>query len=157
MRISLNWLTDYVDVSSYRAEELGEIFTRIGLCCEGIEQTQNDIVFDLEVTSNRPDCLGHIGVARELSAALGLELRLPDLSNVPTGSEAVGEITSVEVQCPDLCPRYTARVIRGVKIAPSPQHKMCARNAVEENSIEATKPLKLPFQHQILFSQGNKP
>ena len=120
MKVSLNWLTDYVDVSAFAAAELGEVFTRTGLCCEGIEHTESDVVFDLEVTSNRPDCLGHVGVARELAAALSLELKLPDLSAVPAGAKRAGKLTSVEVLDPDLCPRYTARVITGVKIGPSP-------------------------------------
>ncbi len=120
MKISLNWLTDYVNVSAMPVGELAEVFTRIGLCCEGIDQTDTDIVLDLEVTSNRPDCLGHIGVARELAAALSMELKLPDLSAVPVGATGVEELTSVEVLDPDLCGRYTARVIRGAKIGPSP-------------------------------------
>ncbi len=120
MKVSLNWLTDYVDVSAMPAEELGEVFTRIGLCCDGIEQTEADVVFDLDVTANRPDCLGHVGVARELAAALRLELKLPDLSSVQTGPRKAAELTGVEVLDPELCPRYTARVILGVKIGPSP-------------------------------------
>ena len=120
MKVSLNWLTDYVDVGAVSAAELAEVFTNIGLCCDAIDQTDSDVVFDLEVTSNRPDCLGHIGVARELAAALDLELKLPDLSALPAEGPAVEELTSVDVQDPDLCPRYTARVIRGVKIGPSP-------------------------------------
>lgn len=120
MNISLNWLTDYVDVSAVPAAELGEVLTRIGLCCDGIAETDTDVVFDLDVTSNRPDCLGHIGVARELAAALRIELKLPDLESVPAGPKKASELTAVEVPDGDLCPRYTARVITGVKIGPSP-------------------------------------
>jgi len=120
MKVSLNWLTDFVDVGDLPAAEIGEVLTRIGICCEGIEQTPTDVVFDLEVTSNRPDCLGHIGIARELAAALHRPLRLPDLSAVPAGPTPVAELTSVEVQEQRLCPRYTARVIRGVRVGPSP-------------------------------------
>jgi phenylalanyl-tRNA synthetase beta chain len=118
MNISLNWLTDYVDVAM-PADELGELFTRIGLNCEGIEESDNDIVFDLEVTSNRPDWLGHLGVARELATALGTEFRKPRIPELPTGGDA-NELTSVTVEDPELCPRYTARVIRNVKVGPSP-------------------------------------
>ena len=120
MKVSLNWLTDYVDVAARPAKELAEVFTRIGLCCDQVVETATDVVFELEVTSNRPDCLGHIGVARELAAALGLALKLPDLSAVPTAGQSAGKLTSVQVLDPDLCPRYTARVIRGVKVGPSP-------------------------------------
>ena len=135
MKISLNWLTDYVDVSALPASELAEVFTRIGLCCESIDETDADIVLDLEVTSNRPDCLGHIGVAREAAAALGLELKLPDLSAVPVGATGVAKLTGVEVLAPDLCPRYTARIIRGVKVAPSPSWMVERLEAVGLRSI----------------------
>ncbi len=118
MNISLNWLTDYVDCTM-PVDELGELFTRIGLNCEGIEDNDTDIVIDLEVTSNRSDCLGHIGVGRELAVATGAELRLPEIPELPTSGKAA-DFTSVEVQNTELCPRYTARIIRGVKVGPSP-------------------------------------
>jgi len=135
MNISLNWLTDYVDVASVPAGELAEVFTNVGLCCEGITQTDSDVVFDLEVTSNRPDCLGHIGVARELAAAMGLELKLPDLSAVATAPVKAEELTSVAVEAPDLCPRYTARIIRNVKVGPSPAWMVERLEAVGLRSI----------------------
>ena len=118
MKISLNWLTDYLDVN-LPAAELGELFTQIGLNCDGIEETDADIVYDLEVTSNRPDLLGHLGVARELAAALRVEFRPPVIGDLPTEGRAA-ELTQVTVEAPDLCPRYTARVLRGVKVGPSP-------------------------------------
>jgi phenylalanyl-tRNA synthetase beta chain len=118
MYVSLNWLTDYVDVAM-PAPELAELFTRVGIPCDGFTETEADIVFDLEITSNRPDLLGHLGIARELAAATGAALRPPEIPALPTRGE-VSELTSVEVLDPDLCPRYTARVIRGVKVGPSP-------------------------------------
>ncbi|MHC4561165.1 MAG: phenylalanine--tRNA ligase subunit beta [Planctomycetota bacterium] len=118
MLISLNWLSDYVDVAM-PIEQLSELFMKIGLCVEDVRNAGDDIVVDLEVTSNRPDCLGHIGVARELAAATGAQLRLPAVSNTATSGN-VAELTSVEVLDPDMCPRYTARVLRGVKVGPSP-------------------------------------
>jgi phenylalanyl-tRNA synthetase beta chain len=118
MLISLNWLTHYVDVN-LPARELGELFTQIGLNLEGIEESDADIVLDLEVTSNRPDCLGHLGVARELAAVTGLSLRKPEIKTPPT-SGRVEDFTSVDLLAPDLCPRYTARVIRNVTVGPSP-------------------------------------
>ena len=121
MNVSLNWLTDYIDVASMPAKDIADLCTRIGICCDGVEETDTDVVFDLEVTSNRPDWLGHIGIAREIAVAAGIELKLPDLSDVTETDPSAGELTSVEVLDPDLCPRYTARVLRGVKIGPSPQ------------------------------------
>jgi phenylalanyl-tRNA synthetase beta chain len=78
-----------------------------------------DTVFDIEVTPNRPDWLGVIGIAREISALTGNPLKLPAVSVEETG-KPVETLTSVKVEAPDLCPRYTARVIKGVKIGPSP-------------------------------------
>jgi phenylalanyl-tRNA synthetase beta chain len=76
-------------------------------------------VLELEITSNRPDCLGVYAVARELHAATGAALSDPPWSDDP-GSEGPVEGVSIEVQCPDLCPRFTARVFDDVKIGPSP-------------------------------------
>jgi phenylalanyl-tRNA synthetase beta chain len=133
MNISLNWLTDYVDVAM-PAAELGELFTRIGLNCEGIEETDADIVFDLEVTSNRPDLLGHLGVARELAAATGAEFTPPSIGELSTRGQA-SDLTDVRVEAPDLCPRYTARVLRGVKIGPSPDWLVERLEAVGLRSV----------------------
>ena len=133
MNISLNWLTDYVDVT-LPAKELGDLFTRIGVPCDGIEETATDILFDLEVTSNRPDLLGHLGMARELAAATGAEFRPPQIPDLPTEGKAA-ELTSVEVWDPDLCPRYTARLLRGVKVGPSPKWLIERLEAVGLRSI----------------------
>jgi phenylalanyl-tRNA synthetase beta chain len=76
-------------------------------------------VLELEITSNRPDCLGIYGVARELHAATGAALARPPWSEDP-GSEGPLEGVTVAVQCPDLCPRFTARIFDGVRIGPSP-------------------------------------
>ncbi len=133
MNISLNWLTEYLDVA-IPAEQLGEIFTRIGLNCDGIEESDADIVFDLEVTSNRPDWLGHLGVARELATAIGTEFKPPVIGQLPTEGQ-VSELTDVTVEAPDLCGRYTARVIRDVKVAPSPQWMVDYLQAVGLRSV----------------------
>ncbi|HVM61522.1 MAG TPA: phenylalanine--tRNA ligase subunit beta [Verrucomicrobiae bacterium] len=78
-----------------------------------------DTVFDIEVTPNRPDWLSLIGIAREISALTGNPIKVPAVA-VPESGDAVTKHTSVAVEAADLCPRYTARVIRGVKIGPSP-------------------------------------
>ena len=79
----------------------------------------DDTVFELEITPNRPDCLSLIGVAREIRAETGNPLKLPQVDVNEDGTD-VRETTSVTIQAPDLCPRYAARVIRGVKIGQSP-------------------------------------
>ncbi len=118
MIISKDWLAEYVDLKM-PLDELTERLTLTGLNLEGVEAVGKDTAIDLEVTSNRPDCLGHIGVAREVSVLWGEELRKPDPQPKATGAEASSAI-SVDITCPELCPRYTARVIKGVKIGASP-------------------------------------
>src|SRR5437868_5832100 len=120
MIVSWNWLTDFVPLKMTPAE-LVERLMMAGLNHESTEQRGNDWAIDLEVTSNRPDCLGHIGIAREVAVLFDLRLTYSD-ANVPTHGKAedIRKQTSVEVVCQELCPRYSARLIRGVKIAPSP-------------------------------------
>jgi len=119
MIVSWNWLKEYVDLSM-PLDELTERLTLTGLNLEGVEEVRGDTAIDLEVTSNRPDCLGHIGVAREISVLWQQPLKKP--SPAPTAAgPSVRDSTSITVACPELCPRYTARVIRGVKIGPSPE------------------------------------
>jgi phenylalanyl-tRNA synthetase beta chain len=133
VKISLNWLTDYVDVS-LPTGELAGVFKHIGLPVEETITTDTDIVLDLEVTSNRPDCLGHLGVARELAVATGKQFNPPQIGTLPA-SGRTSELTSIEVLAPDLCPRYTARVICGVKVGPSPAWMVERLEAVGMRSI----------------------
>jgi len=79
-----------------------------------------DTIFDLEVTPNRPDCLSIIGIAREIAALTGQSLRLPEATYRETAS-SIDKQVSVEIVAPDLCPRYCASLLTGVKIAPSPR------------------------------------
>ncbi|MFP4107001.1 MAG: phenylalanine--tRNA ligase subunit beta [Phycisphaerae bacterium] len=134
MNVSLNWLTDYVDVSTMPVKDLAELCTRIGLNFEGMVETDTDIVLDLEVTSNRPDCLGHLGVAREIAAATGLEFTPPEIPDLPVSGKA-GDLCSVQVDEPSLCPRYTARVVRNVKVGSSPQWLVERLEAVGMRSV----------------------
>ena len=133
MKISLNWLRDYVE-TDLKAEQMAEILSNLGLPCEGIEQLADDVVIDVEVTSNRGDCLSHIGIARELAAATGKTLKLPDVRLEETARPA-SEFVQVEIQEPDWCRRYTARVIEGVKIGPSPDWMVKRREAVGMRSV----------------------
>ncbi len=79
----------------------------------------DDVVFELEITPNRPDCLSLIGVAREIRAETGNPLKLPTV-NLKESDINVQDLTSVTINAPDLCPRYAARVIQGVKVTESP-------------------------------------
>lgn len=119
MFISYEWLKDYVDVR-LSPEELRERLTMVGLAIDAIEQQDSDSVLDVEVPSNRPDCLSHIGIAREVTVIENKTLRLPRVESFKTEGRA-DKLTSVEIKDPDLCPRYAARLVRGVKIGPSPE------------------------------------
>jgi len=118
MKISLNWLSDYIE-TGLGAEQIAEILSDLGFPCEGIEHLDDDVVIDVEVTSNRGDCLGYIGIARELAAATGKKLKISDIELDELDKDAA-EFVSVEIVAPDLCGRYTARIIDGIKVAPSP-------------------------------------
>ena len=118
MKILLNWLSEYIE-TGLAAEQIAEILSDLGLPCEGIEHLDNDAVIDVEVTSNRGDCLSHIGIARELAAATGRELKLPAVK-LNESDKDVTEFAGVEIVEPDLCGRYTARIIEGIKVGPSP-------------------------------------
>lgn len=87
---------------------------------EHLGRSGGDVVFDLEVTPNRPDLNSVIGIAREIAAVSGTELRIPEIQ-IPQSEVRADSLVSVRIEAPDLCPRYTARVVRGVKIGPSPE------------------------------------
>jgi phenylalanyl-tRNA synthetase beta chain len=86
---------------------------------EYLGRTGSDMVYDLEITPNRPDLNSVIGIAREISAVTGNPLKLPQIKLKEAGNRAE-ELVAVRIEDADLCPRYTARVVKGVKIAPSP-------------------------------------
>lgn len=118
MIVSWNWLKTYVPLTC-SPDALAARLMMAGLNHESTVAVGDDWAIDLEVTSNRPDCLGHLGVAREAAVLFGLPLDVPAAAVKETGP-AVASLTKVTVRSPELCPRYTARVIRGVKVGPSP-------------------------------------
>ena len=119
MIVSWNWLKQYVPLDM-PLEELQRRLMMAGLNHEGTAEVAGDLAIDLEVTSNRPDCLGHIGVAREIAVLWGRELTIP-AAKPAEGKTPIEKLAKVRIGCPDLCLRYTARVVRGVKIGPSPK------------------------------------
>jgi phenylalanyl-tRNA synthetase beta chain len=80
---------------------------------------RNDVVYEIGITPNRPDCLSHLGVAREVAIQTGGELRMPSIRLEESGAPA-STLASIEIRDPDLCPRYCGRVLSNVKIVPSP-------------------------------------
>jgi len=86
---------------------------------EYIGRSGSDVVYDLEVTPNRPDLNSIIGIAREIAAVTGNPLKIPEIKIQSAGGK-VESLVGVRIEDAELCPRYTARVIKGVKIGPSP-------------------------------------
>lgn len=119
MKVNLNWLSDYVDINE-DPQTLADALTMAGLEVEGIQEVGGETVFEIGVTPNRPDWLCHLGVAREISAIYARDLRLPKTELSESGPD-VQAMTSIEIEDPEGCPRYSGRVVMGVKIANSPE------------------------------------
>jgi phenylalanyl-tRNA synthetase beta chain len=118
MLISYNWLRELTG-TNLTPRELRERLTMVGLAIDAVDEIEGDSVLDVEVPSNRPDCLSHIGIAREVSVIEKSSVQRP-ASKVCKTEGKTADFTSVEINDPDLCPRYTARIVRGVEIGPSP-------------------------------------
>jgi phenylalanyl-tRNA synthetase beta chain len=136
MKISLEWLEQYLPGAAREvgADRAADALMNGGLPVESIERVGEDAVLDVEVTSNRADCLSHVGVARELGALVGRAAKgvTPAVAEAATPA---GGVTSVEVRDGALCPYYSARVIRGVKVGPSPAWMVRRLEAVGLRSI----------------------
>lgn len=117
MRISYNWLRELVEIPD-DPSVLGSKLTNVGLTMDAIDEVGSDTILELDVTANRGDCLSHLGVAREAAAIYRTPVRLPE-THVADPESSQSSI-AVIVDVPDLCGRYTARTIRGVKVRPSP-------------------------------------
>jgi len=118
MKAPLSWLREYVDVSETPAV-LAEQLPMLGLGVESVEQAGDEVVFDLEIASNRPDLLSLIGIAREMAAWRRRDVRLPE-DRLDEHDPAASTLTAVQIADAGLCPRYIAHVITGVTVGPSP-------------------------------------
>src|SRR5712692_9650109 len=119
MLVSYNWLRELTG-TKLNPQDVRERLTNVGLAVDSVEERNGDFVLDVEVASNRPDCLSHLGVARELSVIEKSKVQSPK-SKVKDSKGKTSDFAAVEIRDPDLCPRYAARLVRGVKIAPSPE------------------------------------
>jgi len=119
MKVIYNWLKEFVDITAAPAD----VASRLALSGTNIGSVENGLhgaIIDAEVGSNRPDCLGHYGIARELGAVYKLPLK-PVAPKPAENAAKASDAVKVEIQSPELCGRFTARVIRGAKIQPSPK------------------------------------
>jgi phenylalanyl-tRNA synthetase beta chain len=133
MKISYNWLKEFVDLD-FSPQELRDKLTMSGLAVDAVEASGDDFILEFDLTSNRPDCLSILGIAREAAALSSKSLKMPQI-NLAESKPKASEVTSVEILNPDLCPRYTARLIRGVKIGPSPAWLVKRLEAMGQRSV----------------------
>jgi len=148
MNISYNWLKDLIEINLPPAQ-LAEKLTRVGLAVEGIHQAGDDHVFDIDLTSNRSDCLSHLGVAREVSVITDTKFQIPNLKQENDLGSEISNMELVRIEDPDLCHRFTARIIRNVKIGPSPEWLIGRLEAVGERSINNVADITNYVMHEL--------
>src|SRR6476659_6494730 len=119
MKTSLQWLSDFLPGAALDADACADALMRGGLPVETIETHGDDRALDVEVTSNRADCLSHVGVAREVAALMKREFTEGKHAALE-GATSINDVTSVHIDALQLCPHYTARVIRNMKVGASP-------------------------------------
>jgi phenylalanyl-tRNA synthetase beta chain len=151
MKVLYNWLKEFVDLTA-TPEDLRTRLSLSGTAVEALEQTAAGPLLDAELTSNRADCLGHYGIAREAAALYRLALKPVEAYPRET-SDLATSTTRVQIDCPELCGRYTARVLRGVKIGPSPdwlrQRLEALGQASINNVVDATNCVMLELGHPL--------
>jgi phenylalanyl-tRNA synthetase beta chain len=154
MKILYNWLKDFVDPPWPAAspEEARARLSSVGIVVDVVEDSAAGPLFDVDLTTNRPDCMGHYGVAREVAAIYRTRLK-PIQPKLREAAEKAKSATRVEIECPDLCARFTARVLRGVKVGPSPEWLRQRLEALGQQSInnvvDATNYVMLELGHPL--------
>ena len=133
MKALYNWLKEFADFTAAPAE-LRSRLSMAGVSVDSIEETAAGPVLDAEITINRGDLLSHAGIAREIAALYRLKLKKIQ-PNFKESTESAAKATRIEIECPDLCGRYTARIVRGVKIQPSPDWLRQRLEALGQSSI----------------------
>jgi phenylalanyl-tRNA synthetase beta chain len=149
MKVVFNWLKEFVDAKA-TAVDVRARLSLSGTGIDAIDETVAGPVFDAEVTSNRPDCLGNYGIAREVAAIYRLPLKSiqPKLKEI---AEKASDAARVDVEAPDLCGRFTARVMRGVKVQPSPNWLRQRLEAIGQNSINNV----VDVTNYVMFELGH--
>jgi len=136
MYTSVKWLNDYLDPPA-SAEEQADLLTKAGFPLEGREDLDGDVRQDFEMTSNRGDCVCHVGLAREIAAISGRTLKTPAAEPTASGPP-VEQFITVTNHDTRACPLYTGRVIRGVTVGPSPDwlaDRIRARGDLPRNNV----------------------
>jgi len=138
MKLSPNWIREYVDLT-VDDRRLAEDLTDVGLGVEGTSGSGSDLIFEMEIGTNRPDAMNHYGVAREAAAIYDRPLK-QITPKLPTATPAADFPITVEE--PALCPRFSARVIRNTHIKPSPEKIAHRLHLLDQrpisNAVDAT-------------------
>src|SRR5438876_2477718 len=152
MKIVYNWLKDFLDLTA-TPQDLASRLALSGTNIASVEAQPLGGVIDAEVTSNRPDCLGVYGIAREVGAIFKLPVKPLLARPVESSAAKTSDAVSVNIQAPKLCGRFTARVIRNVKIQPSPawlrERLEAAGVASISNVVDATNYVLLQLGHPL--------
>lgn len=133
MKISYNWLREYVQ-TDLSAKELAERLTRVGLAVDAVHPHGDDFVLDFDLTTNRPDALSHFGMAREAAVICGAKAFAPDAAIVEANDRIDG-LAEIVIESGAHCHRYAGRLIRDVKIGPSPEWLVKRLEAIGQRSI----------------------
>ena len=149
MKVVYNWLKEFVEAKA-SAEDLRARLSLVGIAVDAIDDTVAGPVLDAEITANRPDCLGHLGIAREVAAIYRVPLK-PLHPNLKEITEKAAGSTRVEIEAPELCGRFTARVIRGVKVQPSTDWLRQRLEAIGEKSINNV----VDVTNYVMFELGH--
>jgi len=122
MIFSYNWLQSFFDKRLPNPKKLGELLTLHSFEVQKIEKKENDWVFDIDITPNRVDCFSHLGIAKECGAILNSKLKTQKSKpQSKTKNLDIKNFITIEVKSKTDCPRYTGKVILGVKVKPSPK------------------------------------
>jgi phenylalanyl-tRNA synthetase beta chain len=133
MLFSRDWLAELVDLPA-DPHEVASRLTAAGFNVEGVEEKGDDFLLDVDVTTNRPDCMNHLGLAREAAVIFGQPLRRPPTAPDEAADKA-SDAATVAIEDFQGCPRFTARVIRGVTIGPSPDWLRERLESIGQRSI----------------------
>jgi phenylalanyl-tRNA synthetase beta chain len=131
MKLSPQWLRDFVDLQ-VNYHQLADDLTLAGIAVESVSGEGEATVFEMEITTNRPDAMNHYGVARECSALYDLPLK-PIIPKLPASSDSPN--FGIKIEDAEGCARYTARIVRGVTIKDSPENITKRLTSVDQRSI----------------------
>jgi phenylalanyl-tRNA synthetase beta chain len=151
MKVLYHWLKEFVAIP-LEPQDLASRLSMAGVAIDSIVESAAGPVLDAEITTNRPDLLGHLGVAREAAAILRAAFRMPE-PQPKESAERADAAVRVEITCPDLCGRFTARVLRGVHVGPSPvwlrQRLEALGQTPINNVVDATNYVMFELGHAL--------